>query len=141
MGGGIGVMGAQGPGQGPVFFMHGSATPGPRRELEARVAPLLKQLRQAEDDKQKKVIKAELSSILEDHFDKDMKRRLSQISSLEQRLKRLRDLCEQRQQAKEEIVQLQLKVVENEAAGLGFFGPGSPGVAVGSAAGQPGSAP
>jgi hypothetical protein len=36
---------------------------------------------------------------------------------------------EQRQQAKDEILQLQLKVLENEAAGLGFFGrsPTAPG--------------
>ena len=141
MGGMGGGMAAQGPRRMFMRFAQGSAPSSPRQKLEARLAPLLRKLRQAEDDKQKKAISGEVSSILSDEFDKDMERRLSEITSLEQRVKRLRDQCEQRQQAKEEIVRLQLKVLENEAAGLGFFGPGSPSVAVEAAAGRQASAP
>ena len=134
--GGVGIAGMEGqsPRQVSVRFMGYSEVQSPRQELEARLAPLLNQFRQAEDDSQKETIKRELSRILEDYFDNDMKRRLSDIASIEQRMKRLRDQYEQRQQAKEEIIQLQLKVLEKEAAGLGFFGPGSPSAPAESAA-------
>jgi hypothetical protein len=88
---------------------------------------VLQRLREAADDGQKKAIKDELSKILAGYFDRDLKWRASEIDSIEQRIKRLRAQLEQRQQAKDEIIQLQLKVFENEAAGLGFFGQRPPG--------------
>ncbi|TVS16055.1 MAG: hypothetical protein EA424_14920, partial [Planctomycetaceae bacterium] len=99
------------------------------RELNARLAPVLQRLRDAADDQQKEAIKGQLSSILEDYFQRDLQQRSSEIDSIEQRVQRLREQLEQRQQAKDEILQLQLKVLENEAAGLGFFGrrPPAPG--------------
>ncbi len=104
--------------------------PPAARELKARLAPVLQRLRNAADDQQKEAIKGQLSSILEDYFDRDLQRRTSEIDAIEQRVQRLREQLEQRQQAKDEILQLQLNVLENEAAGLGFFGrrPAAPGV-------------
>jgi hypothetical protein len=65
--GGMGVMGdAKGDKGGG---MGGSAAQSPRQELEARLAPLLSRFREAEDDSQRKAIKRELSSILDDYFD------------------------------------------------------------------------
>ncbi len=95
---------------------------GPRQELEARVAPLVNRLRNAKDDDQKKAIQSELSGILENYFEQDLRRRSAEIASIEERVQRLKDQCEQRKQAKEEILQLQMKVLQNQAAGLGFFG-------------------
>lgn len=103
--------------------------PPAARELNARLAPVLQRWRDAADDQQKEAIKDQLSSILEDYFERDLQRRSSEIDTIEQRVQRLREQLEQRQQAKDEILQLQLKVLENEAAGLGFFGrrPPAPG--------------
>ena len=115
------------------FGGYGGVAQSPRQKLEARLAPALDRLRQAEDDKQKEDIKRELSSILESYFDNDVQQRLSDITLIEERVRQLRDRCEQRQQAKQEIIELQLKVLENEAAGLGFFDPGSPGTPMGLA--------
>jgi hypothetical protein len=97
-----------------------------RQRLEARVAPILQRLREAQTDEQKAAIKRELSAVLEGYFDQDMQRRLAELAGIEARVKRLREQCDQRQQAKEEILKLQMKVLENEAAGLGFFGSSAP---------------
>lgn len=97
-----------------------------RQALEARVAPVLQRLREATTDEQKAAIHRELSAVLEGYFDQDIQRRLAELADIEARVKRLRQQCDQRQQAKEEILQLQLKVLENEAAGLGFFGGSAP---------------
>ena len=82
----------------------------------------MNRLRQAEGRKQKEEARNEVLFFLEDYFDQDMKRRFSEIALLEQQVKGLRDQCEQRQQAKQEILQLELKRLEHKAAGLGFFG-------------------
>jgi hypothetical protein len=104
------------------YGMGGPGTELPAgRELKARMEPLLQRLRDAADDQQKEAIKRQLSSLLEDYFQRDLQWRSSEIDSIEQRVKRLREQLEQRQQAKDEILQLQLKVLENETAGLGFF--------------------
>jgi len=127
---GLGFVGQAPTAQGMGMDMSGSlgggssmmSGAGPRQELEARVAPLVNRLRGAKDDDQKKAIQGELSGILEGYFDQDLKRRLAKTTSIEARVQRLRDQCEQRKQAKEEILQLQMKVLEYQAAGLGFFG-------------------
>ncbi len=115
--------------------------PYAHHELAAPLQPVLQRLRDAADDEQKKAIKAELSKILADYFDRDLKWRANEIQSIEQRVDRLRTQLEQRQQAKDEILQLQLKVLENEAAGLGFFGqrPGPGGMADGTMMGMEGA--
>ena len=121
------------------FGGYGGGAPSPRQELEAQLTSAMNRLRQAEDDAPKEAIKRELSNILESYFDKDMQRRLSEIALIEHRVKQLRDQCEQRQQSKPEILQLQWKVLENEAAGLGFFAPELPGAPMGSAGSGPGA--
>jgi hypothetical protein len=125
-------MPAGGMAMGPPGMMSGSgmmpmdAGQAARQELEARVAPIIQRLREAQTDDQKAAVKRELSAVLEGYFDQDMQRRLAELAGIETRVKRLREQCDQRQQAKEEILKLQMKVLENEAAGLGFFGSSAP---------------
>jgi len=75
--------------------------------------------------------KAELTKQLEaavaEGFDEDMKVRESELSKLEERLNKLRAQLDRRRKAKGEIIQLEVKVLVNEAAGLGFSGGPSQG--------------
>lgn len=50
-----------------------------------------------------------------------MVRREAEVTKVEQRLAKLRELLERRRTKKQEIVELQTKVVINEADGLGFY--------------------
>ena len=63
----------------------------------------------------------EMSKLLASYFDADMKNRQSGLADMTDRVKRLTAQLDKRQAAREEIVQLQLNVLVNEAAGLGFF--------------------
>ncbi len=136
---GSGMMPGGMPGMPSMGYGMGYGMGGPEpeppgaRALNARLAPVLQRLRDAGDDQEKEAIQGQLSSILEDYFERDLQRRTSEIDAIEQRVQRLRDQLEQRQQAKEEILQLQLRVLENEAAGLGFFSrrPARPGYGTG----------
>jgi hypothetical protein len=131
------------PGMSSMGYGMGGPEPEPpgARELKARLAPVLQGLRDAADDQQKETLRRQLSSILEDYFQQDLQRRTSEIDAIEQRVQRLREQLEQRQQAKDEILQLQLKVLENETAGLGFFSrqPAAPDYGGGSMMGMEGS--
>jgi hypothetical protein len=76
--------------------------------------------------------KAELTKQLEaavtEGFDEDMKVRENELSKLQEQLSKLRAQLDRRQKAKSEIIQLEVKVLLNEAAGLGFSnGPGERG--------------
>lgn len=112
-----------------------------RQQLEAQLAPLVQRLREAQADEQKAAVKQQMSSILEGYFDQDMQRRLKELAEIEARVRRLKEQSEQRQQAKTQILELQLKVLENEAAGLGFFGAAGPSASAQQASGMMGGMP
>lgn len=63
----------------------------------------------------------EMSKLLASYFDADMKNRLAGLADMTERVKRLTAQLGKRQAARDEIVQLQLNVLVNEAAGLGFY--------------------
>lgn len=63
----------------------------------------------------------EMSRLLASYFDADMKNRQAGLVDMTDRAKRLHAQLDKRQAAREEIVQLQLNVLVNEAAGLGFY--------------------
>lgn len=107
-------------------MMGSGAMSGPgtesRNQLQARLEPILNRLRKAKEEKQKEAIRDELLKALDGYFEKDLKWRSSEIAAIQERVQRLQDRLDQRREAKDEILQLQLNVLENEAAGLGFFG-------------------
>jgi len=78
-------------------------------------------LREA-DDKTKVELTKELETAVATSFDADMKERENDLAKLEQRLNKLREQLDRRRKAKSEIIQLEVKVLTNEAAGLGFSG-------------------
>jgi hypothetical protein len=83
-------------------------------------------LHDAKDDEAKADAKAKLSDLLNKYFEDDMKRRQDELAKIEARLKKLRELLDKRREKQREIIDLQMKVLQNEADGLGFFNSGSP---------------
>jgi len=98
-----------------VIKFKGKEFSGNARHIER----LVNQLREA-DDKKKPELTKELETAVSASFDADMKDREGDLARLEQRLNKLRDQLDRRRKAKAEIIQLEVKVLTNEAAGLGF---------------------
>jgi hypothetical protein len=65
----------------------------------------------------------EMSTLLANYFDADMKIRQGKLADMADRAKSLHAQLDKRQAARDEIIQLQLNVLVNEAAGLGFYSP------------------
>ncbi len=78
-------------------------------------------LRDAKDDAAKTAAQGQLTELLDKVFEEDMQRREQELAQVEQRTKDLRALMGRRREKKNEIVQLQIKVLLNEADGLGVF--------------------
>ncbi len=98
-----------------------------REAYRSDIRRLTEELREAGDEKKKAEITKQLESVVGDIFDLDMKGREAELSKLEARLKKLREQLDRRRQARGEIIQLEVKVLVNEAAGLGLFEPGAIG--------------
>jgi DNA repair exonuclease SbcCD ATPase subunit len=79
------------------------------------------------ESNQRETVLATLKQTLERYFDEDVNQRERDITQIEERVKNLREQLERRREKKQEIIDLQIKVAQNEAEGLGFFGmPGVP---------------
>jgi hypothetical protein len=110
----------------PLMIMRGKKIPV--REANRRnIRRLSDELREAGDEKQKAAITKQLESVVGDVFDLDLKQREAELSKLEARLKKLHEQLDRRRQARGEIIQLKVKVLANEAAGLGFSSEGRKG--------------
>lgn len=87
--------------------------------------PSLQQLaaavRGAKDDAARAAATEKMQKTLNETFDADMKRREQELTKLEERLKALRQQMTRRQAKKGEIIELQSRVLLNEADGLGFY--------------------
>jgi hypothetical protein len=78
-------------------------------------------LSEAEDDEAKDEAQGRLAKLLDEYFEEDMKRRENELADVEKRVRQLRELLERRREKKEDIIELQVEVLRNEADGLGFF--------------------
>jgi hypothetical protein len=88
---------------------------------------LTEELREAGDQKKKGEVTKQLESAVGDALDMDLNVREAELSKLEARLKNLHEQLDRRRQARAEIIQLEVKVLTNEAAGLGFSSQGRSG--------------
>jgi hypothetical protein len=86
----------------------------------SKVEKLTNELGEAKDDKQKTTLTDKLKTAVDKCFDDDLKGREAELKKLQERLDKLRAQLDKRRKAKDEIVQLEVKVLTNEAAGLGF---------------------
>jgi hypothetical protein len=75
----------------------------------------------AKGDEETKAATKKLSELVDKCFDEDMVQRKKEFEQLEKRLANLREQLDRRKTKKSEIVELQMKVLLNEADGLGFF--------------------
>ena len=90
------------------------------QKLRAQTEKLQAQLHHAKDSQDEASIIEQLTKVLDDHFELRMKQREKRLDELEERLTNLRDQIRKRRLAKEEIIELRLKTLANEAKGLGF---------------------
>lgn len=81
----------------------------------------VKQYQDAKTDDEKKQGETTISNALSKYFELDMQNREEEIREIEERVKKLRAQLETRREAKDQLIELQLKVLINEANGLGFY--------------------
>jgi hypothetical protein len=116
-----GEEGMYGDGYGYEGGMYSTGGGDVLNSTRAQIAAKAKELRAAKTDEAKDEAKKATQTLLDSYFEADMKKREREIADIEARVKRLRAQLQKRRAAKDEIVQLQLKVIVNEAEGLGFF--------------------
>lgn len=102
---------------------------GGRNRRGAKQNPAAVQMQQAiqkytaaKTDDEKQAARQEMSVALLSYFDNDMKSREADIAQIEERIKKLRAQLAERREAKDQIVDLQVQLLINEANGLGFYG-------------------
>jgi hypothetical protein len=83
-------------------------------------------LRDAEGDEAKSKAEEQLRELLNKYFEDDMKRRQAELKEMESRLRKLHEQLERRAEKMDEIIDLQVKVLVNQADGLGFFSESDP---------------
>jgi hypothetical protein len=105
----------------PGFAVRGSY------EMAAAIGKTVESLRNADDDETKAKAEKQLRELLRNYFGEDMARREKELEAMENRLTKLKEQLARRRDKMNEILDLQVKVLVNEADGLGFFsiGPSS----------------
>ena len=79
------------------------------------------QLRSANTAEELSAVKAKLTQALDEYFEADLVRREQEIAKVEQRIQKLKAQVEKRRASKQQIIDFQLQVLQNEAEGLGFY--------------------
>ncbi len=77
-------------------------------------------LRNAKDEPSRKAAIATIRDQLNAQFDRDLKRRADELTAIEERLQALQAQVQKRKDAREQIIELRLNTMINEADGLGF---------------------
>lgn len=93
----------------------------PLKTAMRRVAEGQKKLQNAKSEEDQKKATSELRNALSEYFDVDMKTRQQEIDKINTGLKKMEGGLQKRADAKDDIVDLQLQIIVNEAEGLGFF--------------------
>ena len=86
-------------------------------QLQTRV--LAHQLR-TEDESQKATVTRAMRKVLGELFERRMKQRQGHLQQLEGRLSKLRAQFKRQREAKDEVIDLRVKTLINEALGIGF---------------------
>jgi len=88
--------------------------------MDGQIKAAAEALRDADGEEAKAQATEKLKDLLDKFFEEDMGRRKEAVADLEERLQKLRAQLDRRRAKKQEIVDLQMKIVVNEADGLGF---------------------
>ncbi len=95
-------------------------------DLKSAIRQAAEELRDAEGDEAQAKAQTNLRDLLSKYFVDDMKRRQAELEEMASRLRKLEEQLARRRDRMQEIVDLQIKVLINEADGLGFFSSGQP---------------
>ncbi|HET6882566.1 MAG TPA: hypothetical protein VFI31_20535 [Pirellulales bacterium] len=98
------------------------------QQLEVEVQTLARQLADSDDDKQRAELKPRLAAALEKQFDAQQKLREMEISRIEARVQKLRDLVRKRTDSRRKIIDNRYEQLLNDAEGLGWNSTASNGV-------------
>ncbi len=103
--------------------------PAVKAKMEASqgMAKAMAEFRHTPDGDAKAAAQKKLLEALAKYFDADMKAREANLQKVEAQVKTLRSQFDKRASKKQEILDLQMKLLENETEGLGFFGSPSAG--------------
>jgi len=96
------------------------------RKAEAEQEQLLAKYAQTTDQKQRAEIKASLAKVLERQFDLQLQQREREVSAIEARVKKLREMIDKRSKARQTIVTGRLDQLLNEMDGMGWAAPTGP---------------
>lgn len=89
--------------------------------MTAKIRKAAEELRDAKGDDAHEKANSKLRDLLDQYFEEDMTRRQKELESIEARLQKLHAQLDRRRAKKQEIIDLQVKMSENEADGLGFY--------------------
>lgn len=98
------------------------------QQLEAEVQALARQLVDTDDEKQGEELKQRLAAALEKQFDAQQKLREMEISRIETRVQKLRDLVRKRTDSRRKIIDNRYEQLLNDAEGLGWNSAAATGV-------------
>jgi hypothetical protein len=101
------------------------------QRLEGEVQSLARQLMDDGNDQQRTELKQKLSAALEKQFDTQQKLRELEISRIEARVQKLRDLVRKRTEARRKIIDNRYEQLLNDAEGLGWNSTATGGVQLG----------
>ncbi len=92
-------------------------------ELSRRAEALVSQYGETSEDAQRQKIKTDLSEILAEQFNLQQKIREDEVTQIEARVKKLRELIEKRKAAQKSIIENRLEQLLRDAEGLGWAPP------------------
>jgi hypothetical protein len=93
---------------------------GQDQQLEQEVQSLVRQLADSGDDKQRAELKDKLAATLEKQFDTQQKLRELEVSRIEARVQKLRDVVRKRTDSRRKIIDNRFEQLLNDADGLGW---------------------
>jgi hypothetical protein len=100
------------------------ADPSPRNQYRADahgpIFTAVAAVRDAKSEAEMENASRKLTEMLQESFDNDVVEREKEINKLEERVAKLRDIVQRRRKERAGIIDLQIKVVVNEAKGLRF---------------------
>ena len=102
-----------------VEYVQATITPEERRATESYHRAVA-QLKNATNNEQREAIRRQLIQLFNQQFERDLQERRKKVDQLDARVQNLRDEVNRRQKAKGKIIDLQVRLIVNEANGLGF---------------------
>jgi hypothetical protein len=120
-GGSMDEMMIYGPGV-DLAEMMGNVEEDPRSSAGRALYAAFQNHRQAKSTEDAAETEAALREALADYFDADMEVRRAELEEIRTGLEKLEQAVEKRAEARDEIIQVELQLILNQANGLGFFG-------------------